>query len=241
MSRKQKKPLKFTKSSISGRSSSLPPLEPLRSPAVAWYRGTSEIPLSKFIKVATKGDLRELIIYGEPPEAELLTAWGVIYQEFLDGMQDKKTAHKVKLKSEIDKLEYDYRLIQLCIQRLSFGPDQWAIEQLRRRVRVSGEFNPEDQAEYFQQLLIVMNHAVSLKHRIIERSAEMDIVYRKAGAAGQQQENQFDQLIARVCLFCKFQINRKETMTSEFIELFKEMKAQEDALQRQLETSKARR
>lgn len=199
------------------------------------------MPLWNFIKAASKGDLTQLIISGLPAQADLLSAWGVIYQEFLDGMQDKKAQHKVKLKNEIDKLEYDYRMIQLCVQRLSFGPSEWAVEQLRVRVRVSGDFNPEDQAQYFKNLLIVMNQAQTLKHRLIERRAEMDIVYKKAGAKGQSQENQFDHLIARVCLFCKFQINRKEMMTSEFIELYNEMKAQEDAMQRQLETSKARR
>lgn len=206
-----------------------------------WYRGTSEMPLSRFIKAAVNLDLRLLIISGTPDEADLVVAWGVIWQEFLDGMQDKKAQYKVKLMNEIDKLEYDYRVIQMCVQRLSFGQAQWAVEQLKRRVRVSGDFNPEDQATYFQQLLVVMNQALSLKHRLAERQAELNIVYKKEGAGSPLTFQQFDTLIARVALFAKFQINRQKTMVSEFMEYYKEMKSQEAALQKQLDTSNARR
>lgn len=199
------------------------------------------MPLSKFIKAAASLDLRQLVISGHPSPEDLLTAWGVIYQEFIDGMQGSKPNFRVKLTNEIDKLEYDYRVIQLCIQRLSIGPSLWAVEQLRRRVRVAGDFNPEDQAQYFQQLLIVMNQALTLKHKLTERQAELKIVYQKEGAGTTPTVQHFDSLIARVSLFAKFQINRRETMVSEFIELYKEMKRQEDALRDQLETSNARR
>jgi hypothetical protein len=200
------------------------------------------LPLSKFIKVATSLDLKELIIWGTPDDSDLLAAWGVIYQEFLDGMQDKKTQSRIKLMNEIEKLEYDYRVIQLCVQRLSIGPCQWASDQLRRRVRVSGDFNPEDQASYYGQLVVVMNQSLSLKHRLQERQAELDIVYKREGSAGgNPTAQQFDQLIARVSLFCKFQINRQETMTSEFIEYYREMKSTEAALKQQYDNHKARR
>lgn len=199
------------------------------------------MPLSKFIKTAVFLDLKQLIIAGKPSDEDLIAAWGVIYQEFLDGMQDKKAQHRVKLKSEIDKLEYDYRVIQMCIQRLSIGPSQWAVEQLRRRVRVPGDFNPEDQAQYFQQLVVVLNQALSLKHRLAERQAEMKIVYQQSGAGERLTIQHFDHLITRVSLFAKFQINRQKTTVSEFMELYREMKAQEQALRDQLETSKARR
>lgn len=199
------------------------------------------MPLSRFIKAAVSLDLRLLIISGKPDDADLLAAWGTIWQEFLDGMQDKKAQHKVKLMNEVDKLEFDYRVIQMCVQRLSFGPAQWAVEQLRRRVRVSGDFNPEDQATYFQQLLIVMNQALSLKHRLTERQAELNIVYKKEGAGSPLTFQQFDTLITRVALFAKFQINRQKTTVSEFMEYYKEMKSQEAALQKQLNTSNARR
>lgn len=241
MSRKQKRASKFTKISTSGHSLSSLPLAPPLSQVAQWYRGTSEMPLSRFIKAAVNLDLNQLVISGTPSVEELASAWSNIYQEFIDGMQDKKADYRVRLLNDIDKLEYNYRVIQMCVQRLSFGPSDWAIAQLRRRVRVSGEFNPEDQAQYYQNLLIVMNQALSLKHQLAERQAELKIVYQRAGSGGQLSYEQFDHLVTRVCLFAKFQINRKETMVSEFISLYKEMKATEDALRQQLETSKARR
>lgn len=241
MSRKPNKPSKFTKISMSGHSlNSLPQALPA-SPAAQWYRGTSEMPLSKFIKAAVNLDLAQLIVSGTPAAEDLASAWGVIYQEFVDGMQDKKADHRVRLMNDIDKLEYSYRVVQMCAQRLSFGPSDWAIAQLRRRVRVSGQFNPEDAAQYYQDVLVVMNQAQNLKHQLAERQSELKIVYEKEGSAGQATDQQFDHLITRVCLFAKFQINRKETMVSEFIELYRQMRSKEDALRRQLETSKARR
>lgn len=241
MSKTKKRQSKYLRISTSGPSSNYRPPAPPASPAARWYRGTSDLPLSKFIKVAVDLDLKQLIIWGTPSEDNLLQAWAVIYQEFLDGMQDKKSHYKVRLMSEIDKLDYDYRAVQLCVQRLSIGPSQWAVEQLRRRVRVSGDFNPEDQAGYFQQLLIVMNQAISMKHRLVEKQAELKIIYAREGGGSQPTTQHFDHLIARVSLFAKFQINRPQTMTSEFIELYKAMRQHEQALQEQLETSKARR
>lgn len=199
------------------------------------------MPLSKFIKTAVTLDIKHLIIWGTPAEPDLLVAWSNIWQEFLDGMQDKKGEQRVRLKSEIDKLDYDYRVIQLCIQRLSIGPSEWAIEQLRRRVRVPGDLNPDDPAGYFKSLIAVMNQALSLKHRQKERQAEMDIVYQRDGAGEKITYSHFDTLVTRVSLFAKFQIDRRKTMTSEFTELYRQMKRQEDALKQQLEMSKSRR
>lgn len=241
MSRKPKRQSKSTKISTNGRSLSSRPLEPHPSPVAQWYRGTNELPLSTFIKIWTNGDLKPLIISGEPSSDDLLTAWSNIYQQFLDGMQDKKAFYKVKLRNEIDKLDFDYRIIQAAIQRLSFGPSEWATEQLRRRVRVAGQFNPEDQATYYQELIVVLNHAQSLKHRRSEREAELNIIYGRQGSTSAPSDGQFDSLVAKVCMFVKFQINRKETMTSEFMEYYKEMKRQEEALEKQLQTSKSRR
>lgn len=226
---------------MNGPSLNLQHQEPAPSPVAQWYCGTSEMPLSKFIKAAVKLDLKLLVISGTPDEADLLTAWSTIWQEFLDGMQGKKAQHKVRLMNDIDKLEYDYRVVQLCVQRLSMGPCQWAVDQLRRRVRVSGDFNTEDRAQYFQQLIVITNQAQSLKHRLSERQAELNVVYKREGAGVALTTQQFDHLIARVSLFAKFQINRQKTMVSEFIELYKEMKGQEDALKEQFENSKARR
>lgn len=241
MSNVRKRRSKFIKTSTNGNSSRSERPEPLRSPDAAWYRGMTEIPLSKFIKVAVDFDLHQLIIYGNPSEVDLTSAWGVIYQEFLDGMQDGKSQRKVKLMNEVDRLDYDYRVVQLCVQRLGLGPSQWAIEQLKRRVRVAGDFNPEDQAQYFQQLVVVMNQALSMKQRLIERQAELKIIYQREAGGGALTYQHFDSLIARVCLFAKFQINRNETKVSEFVEYYKEMKRQEQALRDQLETHKARR
>lgn len=242
MSRAQKRQLKYLRISTNGHLSNCPPQALRVSPAALWYRGTSDLPLYRFIKVAVDLDFSQLIIAGTPSDDDLLTAWAAIYQEFLDAMQDKKGQYRVRLLNEIDKLDYDYRVIQLCVQRLGIGPSQWAVEQLRRRVRVSGDFNPEDQEKYFGSLVIVMNQALSLRHRMTEKQAEMDILYKQqGGASGRPGMAQFDSLIARVSLFSKFQINRKETTVSEFMELYKEMKRQEDALRQQIETSKARR
>lgn len=197
--------------------------------------------MSKFIKAAVYLDLSQLVISGHPSSEELSLAWATIYQEFIDGMQDKRSQFRVRLVNEIDKLSYDYRVIQLCVQRLSIGPCDWAIEQLRRRVRVAGEFNPEDQAHYFHQLLIVMNHSLSLKHRLTERQAELKIIYNREGAGAALTIQHFDSLIATVSLFAKFQINRQKTTVSEFMELYKEMKRQEAAVREQLQTQKVRR
>lgn len=252
MSNERKKRSKYTKTSTNGPSWNFRPRVSPPSPVARWYTGPSEIPLCRFFKAALTADLRQLVIAGNPSEETLLAAWGLIWTHFLDGMQTENSRYAVRLKSEVDKLNYDYRMIQLAIQRLSLAPDiaevlgkelsiDWALQQLRRRVRVVGQFDLKNAEQYYQDLIVVLNQALSLRHRQQEKQAELDRLRQQMGATGEITEQQFDDMVSRLSLFAKFQIDRRKTTLSEFMSLWSSMMRHEEHLKKEVLKTQARR
>lgn len=210
-------------------------------PVGLWYRGVRDLPLYKFIKIACEGNLLELVISGKPSLSDLLSTWNTIFEEFIDGMQDKKGQDRVKMMTELDKLKCDYQFIQLAVKRLEFGPADWVIDLLRSRIRVTGEFNPEDQAGYFRDLQVVLNRSNRMQQQIAEMEAHLKITENKTEKSTPPNYKQFDTIIAQVSVFSKFHINRLTVMTGEFIEYYKIMRTQETAVQAQMESTKTKR
>lgn len=192
------------------------------------------------------------MITGNPSDEVLLAAWETIWTHFLDGLQTKGGEHIVRLKSEVDRLEYDYRMIQLAVQRLSIAPDisealgktlsiDWALEQLRRRVRVIGQFDLSAPDQYYRDLLVVMNQSISLRHKHMEKKAELERLRQQVGATGEITEAQFDDMVTRVSLFAKYQIDRRRTTLSEFTSLWGSMNRHEEHLKKEMLKTQARR
>jgi hypothetical protein len=203
--------------------------------AAKWYQSVEDMPLDRFIRALCNMDLKELIIEGEPTNEQLLLSWSAIYEQFLDGMQDESGQRKMKLVGEINRLEFDHELIMLCVQRLQIAYSPWIIETLRRHIRVTGTFNPEDTEQYMRDLQAIRTRAANMQVKIDEKRGELAILTPKGSGPTRMQ---FDRLIAQVSIFSKFHINRRAVMTSEFIELYKIMLEHENALKTQLALQK---
>ncbi len=140
-----------------------------------WYRSAgrlydsaSSLTLDRFIKCAVNSDLTQLQI--NPLDAIPATNTPIrpgqsIYEEFLDGMQDKEGMRKSKLLGKINNLEFTYELIQLVARFLTIGYHPEVIETLRKHMRVTGNFNPDNQEEYKNDIQVILNRAQGMKLR----------------------------------------------------------------------------
>lgn len=208
------------------------------SQAGKWFSSITELTLYRFIKCHCTDDLSQLKISGNVSHETLESAWGVIYEQFLDGMKDTEGVHKIRLLAKINNLEFTYRLIQLCVQFLCQAYDREIIEILQKHIRVTGEFNPEDQQGYFEDLQVVLNRAQKLLVEIGNKKAEYATLKGKEQKGQDATEKDFDRLIAQVSIYAKFHIDKKVIMVSEFVEYYTSMRENYEALEEQYEKSK---
>lgn len=209
-------------------------LKPAFSTGGKWFSSISELLLSRFINCLVDGDLSQLIIEGNPAIQSLALAWKIIYEEFSEGMADREGLHRIKLQAKINRAEFDYDLIQLCVKRLSLAYSPHILETLKQHIRVTGEFNPEDQNAYFNDLQVILTRSRTMLQKIDEMKAEYAILSSREGNQAAPTKQHFDTLIAQVSLFAKFHIQKQAITVGEFIEYYRSMRANAEALEKQM-------
>lgn len=208
-------------------------------PSVKLYTTISQLTLDRFIKCLCDKDLNQLIEQGAPDQKLLELVWADVHEQFVDGMKDKEGAYKIKLLAEINRLQFNYELINLCVKFLSVGYDKDVVEALRKHVRC-GDFNPEDQQSYFKTLQIIINRAQKLQVDIEYKKAEYAALNTgETGGEGFTRKH-FDRLISQVSIFAKFHIDKKVVMVSEFIEYYISMRESYEAIKKENDKLNAR-
>lgn len=229
--RKKTRSIRQSTSPLTDGSSSPPPTPPA-SPSTKLYV-TLDLALDKFIRCLCDGDLSVLLIEGEADRFLLMAAWEAIYELFLDAMKDREGLYQVRLNAKINVLEFNYKFIQVCIDRLKIGYSKNAEDCLRQMIRVDDQLNPENQDQYFRILQTVKNRAQRLQVELGEKKAEKAILESKpAGQTVQPGRAHFDSLIGQVSRFMKFYINRREVSAGEFVGFYVQMREESEAIQK---------
>lgn len=213
-------------------STSKPP-KPADSPSGTWY-STLDLPLDRFIHCLVSGDLSFLIIGGQSSSNDLYNAWEKIYELFLDAMKDKDGLYKVRLMSRINKLKFNYELIDLCIKYLTIGYKKDMEDILRQRIHLDAPLDPKDRPAYMRLLQTAKNRSQRLQINIETDEAEYAILTKKEpGQPVIITYQHFDSLIAQVSLFMKFRVNKLEVSTAEFASYYSMMREHNDFIRSQ--------
>lgn len=172
------------------------------------------------------------------PPISLLQAWQPIYEDFLDGMQDKEGLRKSKLMGKINNLEFTYELIQTGVKYMEKAYakgifDGEMIQILSKHIRITGFEHPEDPVLFKRDLQVILNRANSIKLQITNLEAELKGMKIYEQAEQKTTFKQFDQLIAQVSIYAKFHIDKKQVTVSEFIEYYASRRQSLDALEEQ--------
>lgn len=208
--------------------------------SVKLYDSASTLTLDRFISCAVDGNLKQLQInpLDEFLEEYLITIWESIYEQFLDGMENREGIHVYKLHGKINYLNFTYKLIHLCVKYLQMAYDPEILDLLKPHIRVTGQFNPDDKPSYFQDLQVILNRAQRMLLDIENKKAELAVIEKRQKPAEKATRKQFDQLIAQVSIYAKFHIDKKIVTVSEFIEYYVARKQNYEALEEQYEKSK---
>lgn len=190
------------------------------------------LPLINFINCLCDNDLSFIVISGNPSIETLQRAWGVIYEQFLDGMKDREGIRRLRLMGKINHLNFIYELVHLCVRFLEQAYDREILDILRRHIAIVGEFNPEDVAQYFKDLQNLLTRAQSIKAQILDKTAEYAALGGKPGQKATTE--QFNRFIAQVSIYTKFHIDKRVVTIAEFIGYYDIMRETEEAMQSQL-------
>ncbi|MBS1915661.1 MAG: hypothetical protein JST87_05250 [Bacteroidetes bacterium] len=225
----------FGKRANTGSSVSNPPQNAEYPISYELYNSTSDLPLYKFIKCICNNDLSQLVISGKVPDHVLSETWVKIYGEYLEGMKDKMGAHKLRLVSHINDLQFTYDMIQLCVKRMKIAPSQPAIDFISTHIMVFGlKFNTEDMQGYMNDLKVVEGRSQTLLLHIAEKKQEYELLEGKSvdGDNVQITEKHFDSMIAQLSIYAKFHVDKRQFTVNEFCELYKSATEHAEAIEK---------
>jgi len=93
------------------------------------YNSIDDLPLCNFVKIICTGDLKWLIIEGNP--AELAAIWGIIKAEYSDASGDTSAKHILQLAIEVETTKNTLVLIELIVGYLSVQRSEELIKILQ--------------------------------------------------------------------------------------------------------------
>ena len=203
------------------------------------YLTIDELPLDRFIRCVCDGDLKALIISGDHDDMILYAAWETIYEQYVDALKDKDQMYILKLTKQINALEFDIKLIQLCIKRLSVEHSPEVLAALKKIILVKGSFNPDDAEQYAKDLSVAVTRSKSLILEIENKKGELNRITPKK-ASDKMDRTAFDALIVRISKYMQFKVDKKETTVSEFVQMIVDMREVAEAMEMESLKSKHR-
>lgn len=147
-------------------------------------------------------------------------------------MKDREGLYKMRLLAKINRLSFDYQLVQLCIEYLKTGYSKAVADTLRLHIRVDGDLNPQDTTSYFRILDTVVTRSSRMKIQIDDKRAEYKVLNQRKGDGRATATSQhFASLIGQVSRFMKFHINRMEISAGEFVAYYGMMREENEAIE----------
>jgi hypothetical protein len=172
--RKNKKPLMKPKDLPMNQASGMPSTptstEPGRSSATTsrvapsyalYHQSCDTLIYGEFLKILTTGDLRPLVIEGEPTEEDLKTAWDKILSEYSERITTEKTGNIISLWKRIIYTKWQISFLDIALDYLKQEYDAEIAEQ----VMMAGFDMIEDlesREDYLRQIYSIETEAKTL-------------------------------------------------------------------------------
>lgn len=202
------------------------------------YRSIDTLPLERFITCICDKDLTALVISGNATGEELVSAWNDIYDQYVIAVNDKEQQYILRLTKEINCLEFDYKLIGLCVTRLEIEHSEEVLGILKKLVPTNLKFNPADIEQYKKDLSLIISKS---KRMIVEIENKRGELGRLAPEKGERvNRSEFDKMIVRASKYMQYKIDKKATTVSEFVQIIDEMRKEADSIDKINKTKNGR-
>lgn len=147
------------------------------------HHSCSTLPLSLFIEIILEGDLRWLIISGNPSQEQLDSAWQNIVEEYTSLIKTEKSDSIFELFKKIKIAEWQLSFIEKSVLALKFQYDEdiasWLGDQGFGQVEKSSDreiyLKSLYRIETGARMLIVMLNQYHAEYKLLNEKSDQDI------------------------------------------------------------------
>lgn len=233
MRKKNKSRYRSIKTLPPGNINTSNPLTLPASPSYKLYRHISTLPLDRFIEIFCEGSIHLLIIDGQVEKDELQRVWEEIYSDFIDKMQDEDgQAMRAQIR-EMNLLRTKINTVGMIVDyikwllgaRFHVELDE-ILAELNTWTGLSIRLDQSDKPGCYRTLDMVMAHVMTWKVEGEQMRQELERGTADQEGFSKMDREYFDSVLVALSIANKFQINRKETMTGEFVILVQALRRQ---------------
>lgn len=193
---------------------------------VKFYKSCSETPLSVFIECLVEGNLKALIISGEPTSEQLAMAWAELFSEFTDLNADNEQMYVLTLQGEITLIHEEIAEVEGVLYFLSPEMLPFSITMKDELLNVLHKYDYPHEIDvsepgYVEQLEIIANRLCPIKLKLQMKMRELS-EYNQEKKNDSIDKQYFSRMLVRLSKFQGFNIRAKDITVEEFVMICKE-------------------
>jgi hypothetical protein len=202
-------------------------------PSCKLYRHISSIPLDIFIDIFCDKNVELLIIQGQTTQGELEKAWEGIYDDFIEKMQDDDGRAMQDQIRDMNLLRTKINTVATIIDyiRWLLGAQirvdlDDILAELTEWTGLPVQLDQGDKTACHRTLDMVLAHVMTWKVEGEQMRQEMERSTADQDGMSKMDRDYFDSVIVALSIANKFKVNRKETMTGEFVVMVQALRRQ---------------
>ena len=189
------------------------------------YENCNQLMLDRFIQIIVEGDLRLLIIEGEPSNEILQETWEYIYAEYTLLISDDNSTEIYKAIRDINMWKMKFQRIEMFISLLSQRPYPLLIIELKK-MGYNYTFNHNDIQSYKADLNAVYNTAKTLLIQISNREKDLERLQKQDRQNDKKEKpvDQFDIMLISLSEHAGYQVQPHKLTVSQFAKMMNRVK-----------------
>ena len=189
------------------------------------YENCNQLMLDRFIQIIVEGDLRLLIIEGEPSNEILKETWEYIYAEYTSLINDDNSTEIYKAIRDINMWKMKFQRIEMFISLLSQRPYPLLIIELKK-MNYNYAFNHNDVQSYKADLHAVYNTAKTLLIQISNREKDLERLQKQDIQNNKKEKpiDQFDMMLISLSEHYKYEVQPHHLTVARFAKMMNRVK-----------------
>ena len=189
------------------------------------YKNCNQLMLDRFIQIIVEGDLRLLIIEGEPSNEILQETWQYIYAEYTSLINDDNSTEIYKAIRDINMWKMKFQRIEMFVSLLSQRPYPLLIIELKK-MGYNYTFNHNDIQSYKADLNAVYNTAKTLLIQISNREKDLEYLQKKDSQSKTKEKpiDQFDMMLISLSEHYKYEVQPHHLTVARFAKMMNRVK-----------------
>lgn len=185
-----------------------------------YYETCEECPLSVFEKCLIHGNLKSLIISGEPSPEELAMVWANLYAEFTDLNQDGEQLYILKLRCDVQLLSTEIYEVDTILYFLQPAMLPFSIKKKDELLGILNDYDLPTvinfSEDYSDKLQMIDNRMAVKRMQLANKEGEL-ISYLKERENESVDKHYFRRMLRRLSQFRGHQISINNITVLDFV------------------------